>query len=366
MKKLPKVFYVLSCSFFLIACQGLSSFSRSQEDSSSLSFSSSQSQDNASSLSLSFSSNPNQKEISQDEANNIADEITNKAKVVTPKKLTTRRKKTRHYYVRENLYTSTYSVKDYDEEEIVINEFDTTDSWYHYTSHKIEHTTYFVEEPLVRHLDVERWIFYKDGTIFTVYDNNTYYEGKEDKAKIEKYYYRAEEELDVVAGYFIPGVDQYCYFNKSTNSAVEQTGLDKIDQILMTSFSRSSSFYTLDEPRQFQRNTSCSYYATDEKGSFSCKVDDATTYRLSDLRDWPSVEENLLGSISYRQDYQINIANYFDYLENSKITTIAKDKSSKDLRNEVRESEALVLQTCREAFYPDLNKYELKESGVTK
>ena len=72
------------------------------------------------------------------------------------------------------------------------------------------------------------------------------------------------------------------------------------------------------------------------------------------------MEKSELDTISYSQNYLLNIKNYFTYDENAVIKSASKSVSGKVIRDERKENRKKVMEGC-EIFYPDLSKFEERE-----
>ena len=263
-------------------------------------------------------------------------------------------------HVTENRSTATYSIKDLIKEKHVINKIDCDLKWSYKKIQEDTITTYFVEDTLISHMTTEQLIYVKDNYLYRVFTVKIYNEGMEDRGTYESFYYEAENYDDELYGSnFALNLEVYTYFNSAQ-------GFDKIDKSLLTNYSNSSSFYQADDYSVLERNTDYEYYSSGESGSFGCIAKDIGDYHFSDLEDYPTIERNSLDTISYQQDYLLNISNYFTYEENYLTKSISKKSNGHIVRNETKDGRKRVTQEC-EVFYPDLSNFEARAyDPVTK
>lgn len=261
-------------------------------------------------------------------------------------------------HVTENRSTATYSVKDIIEEKHTITQLDSDNMWFYSKSVENRTTSYFVEDTLYRHTIRENLYFVKDGCYYQVSAEQSYYEGMEDRGTFDAYYYKMPNltEEDYI-GRFTLHLESYTYFS-GTN------GLNKIDRTLYTNFTKSSSFYESGNYSSMERQPSYEFYSSGEKGNFGCVITDDYDYHLSDLNDYPSMEKNVLNTISYHQDYLLNISNYFTYEEDYMTKSVSKGNKDKVIRDETIQGRKRVTEEC-EVFYPNLSKFEEREYNPT-
>lgn len=302
---------------------------------------------------LSFTLNTNK--ISEEQAKDlVTNDLTQYPEDKTTKKRTSYTLKKSESHVTVNRSTATYSVKDLIEEKFTVNKTDEDNQWSYRRSEENTRTVYFKEDPLIRHIVTEHLYFIKDNCYYYVYANKSYYEGTEDKGTYESYYYKLDDfNIDDYAyTYYVP-IDGYVYFSKTSN-------LTKIGKAVNNNFMTSTSFYTIDDYDAVQRDTNYQCYSSGEKGDFSCLASDSANYPFSNLRDYPSMEKNELDTISYHQDYLLDISNYFNYEENALMKSVSKNTKGETIRDETKESRKKVMEGC-EIFYPDLSKFEERE-----
>ena len=159
-------------------------------------------------------------------------------------------------------------------------------------------------------------------------------------------------------GRFTIHLDGWTYFNKTS-------GFDKIDKSLYNNFSRSSLFYYSSNYHDMERHPSYEYHSS-KKGDFGCIATDDYDYNFSDLDDYPSGEKESLSTISYHQDYLVNISNYFTYKEDYLTRSISKKGNGNIIRDETKQGRKKVVEEC-EVFYPDLSQFEEREyNPITK
>lgn len=299
--------------------------------------------------------------IAREEAENlIANDISLYPKEQSLNKKTCITSKRSESHVTENRSDATYSVKDLVEEKHTISQIDSDNKWYYAKSVENRTTTYFVEEPLYRHTIRENLYFVEDGCYYQVYAEKSYYEGMEDKGTYEAYYYKMDDlaEEDYI-GRFTIHLESYTYFN-------ETAGLNKIDKSIYNNFSHSSSFYYSRNYNTMERQPTYEFHSSGEKGDFGCVATDDYDYHFSDLDDYPSMEKNSLDTISYHQDYLVNISNYFSYEEDYLTTSVSKKSNGNIVRNETTQGRKKQTEGC-EIFYPDLSHFEEREyNPVTK
>lgn len=259
-------------------------------------------------------------------------------------------------HVTENRSDATYSVKDIVKEKHAINKIDSNLKWSYRKSQEDTITTYFVEDPLVRHTTIEQLVYVKDNCLYRVFTEKSYYEGMEDRGTYEAYYYKTEDYDDELYGAnFVIPVDGYTYFSGAQ-------GFNKLDKTILNNFRYSSSFYEADNYSALERDTDYEYYSSGESGSFGCIAKDIGDYHFSDLIDYPSMERESLHTISYQQDYLLNISNYFTFEEDYLTKSVSKKSNGHIIRNEMEDGRKKVTQEC-EAFYPDLSNFEERENN---
>ena len=269
----------------------------------------------------------------------------------TSSKRTTIIGKKEETHVTVNRSTSTYSVKDLIEEKTTINKIDSDYKWSYRRSSENTRTVYFKEPDLIRHVITEQLDYIKDGNLYHVYANQSYYEGMEEKGTFEAYFTKrsdfSEEDYGTTFDIYLDG---YVYFNSTNN-------LNKLDKSIYNNFVTSSSYYTADDYKGVARDTNYDYYSSDKNGDFGCVAKDTGSYSFSDLRDYPSMEKSELNTINYQQDYLLNISSYFTYEENSLIKSVSTKRTGTVIRDETKESRKKVMVGC-EIFYPDLSKFK--------
>lgn len=257
-------------------------------------------------------------------------------------------------HVTKNRSTSNYSVKDLVTEKHSIRKVDTDQKWCYTKSLENTTTTYFEEEPLIRHVVIEKLIYEKDNVLYEVCSEKSYYEGKEKQGTFESYFIKRNEyNLEEYGNPFDIQIQGFVYFYKTTN-------LGKIDRDIFSNFNTSSMFYTIDNPSLLSRTTNKEYYSSGEKGRFGCVANDSCNYNFSDLRDYPSMEKNAFSTISYHQDYMLNITDYFTYELDSLVTSTSKSATGEVVRDEKIDSRKAITEEC-DVFYPDLSKFEERE-----
>ena len=267
----------------------------------------------------------------------------------------------RESHVTVNRSTATYSVKDLIEEKHTISQIDSDNKWYYTKSVEETTTTYFVEDTLYRHVIHERLYFVKDGYLYEVFANKNYYEGFEDRGTFEAYYYKREttSEEETITNMFALHLESYVYFS-------QPTGLNKLDKTLYTNFTQSSSFYYSGNYKSMERHPNYEFHSSGERGDFGCIVADDYDYHFSDLNDYPSDEKGVLNTISYHQDYLVNISNYFTFNEDYYTKSVSKKADGTVIRDETMKSRKKIIEEC-ETFYPDLSKFEEREyNNITK
>ena len=257
-------------------------------------------------------------------------------------------------HVTENRTTATYSVKDIYEEKFTVNKTDADNNWSYRRSEEHTRTVYFVEDTLIRHSVTERLCFVKDNYLYDVYAEESYYEGMENRGTYEAYYTKTDDfNINEYGGWFGVNIDGYAFFNSTQ-------GLSRISRNMYDNLFWSSSYYTAEEYADIEREINYEFYSSNEKGSFACVANDKGDYPFSNLRDYPSMEKSELDTISYSQNYLLNIKNYFTYDENAVIKSTSKSVSGKVIRDERKENRKKVMEGC-EIFYPDLSKFEERE-----
>ena len=291
--------------------------------------------------------------LSLSEANELVNnDLTNNYNQVSRTKFSSIERTKKECYVTENHSTATYSIKERFEEKCTVSKFDSENKWKYSRTSEDSKNVYFVEDDLVRHVVNEQLYFYKDNYLYYVYAESSYYEGKEDKGIYKSYYQKigglSEEEMD---SYFYIRPMAYSYFGNS--------GLSKIENKLGSNLINSTSYYTIEDYDILNHQTNYSF-ASKGSGCFDCYTSDACSYYFDNLRDYPSIEETLLSSISYEQKYLLNISNYSSFTENFITTSVSKSKDGKILRNEIRQGNKIQDEEC-EIFYPDLYKFAEKE-----
>ena len=256
-------------------------------------------------------------------------------------------------HAKENHSSGDYSVKDLIEEKYTITQIDSDNKWSYYKTIETRKTVYFEEDPLIRHNIRENLYFVKDDCYYQVSSEQSYYEGLEDKGTYESYYYKMIDlkEEDYI-GRFTIYLDSWTYFNKNSK-------LDKINKSIYNNFTHSSSFYYSNNYPDMARNPSYEYHSSKE-GNFGCAANDDYDYHFIDLDDYPSGEKESLDTISYHQDYLVNITNYFAYDEDYLTTSISKKANGNVIREENKQGRKKVIEEC-EIFYPDLSKFEQRE-----
>ena len=254
-------------------------------------------------------------------------------------------------HVTENRSTATYSVKDLIEEKHSITQLDSDNKWYY--SKSIENTTtvYFVEDTLYRHTIREQLYFVQNGYFYQVHSNKSYYEGMEDRGSYETFYYKTPDSLEEgYNGAFTLHLESYVYFNG-------QSKLNKLDKTILDNFRSSSSFYYSPNYSSMERHPNYKFHSSGEKGDFGCVIEDDYDYRFEDLNDYPSMEANELRTISYHQDYLLNISGYFTYDEDYLTKSVSKSGNGKVIRDETHQGRKKMFEGC-EVFYPDLSTFE--------
>lgn len=371
-----KLSVLLLVAFATIACnQGFSSAS-SQSSSSSISSASSSS--DAISSSQSQSSNSNEKTyhpineswvnedvfsknvnyeltgmLSLSEAKDVVNnDFANNYSQVSRTKFTTIERTKIESHILENRSTSTYSIKDLFEEKCGVRMVDSENRWMYQRTSEDSKNVYFVEEDLLRHIVTEYLYFYKDNYLYYVYANSSYYEGQEDRGTYESYY-------QIIPDLSEEEIDSYFYLHPLSWSYFGSSGLSKIENKLGDNFIRSTFYYTIEDYDIVDHQTNYSF-ASKDNGYFDCSVNDTCSYYFDNLRDYPSTEKTILSSISYEQNYLLNISNYSSFAENFVTTSVSKSANDKTLRNEMRQGNRILDEEC-EIFYPDLSKFAKKE-----
>ncbi len=256
-------------------------------------------------------------------------------------------------HVKENYRKSNYSVKDYFEEKHFIQQLDADNKWAYRKNVGTAKTEYFDEDDLIRH-SIYEWLFYiKDGFYYEVHSEQSYYEGREDKGTYESYYCKVENSQgEDFSEKFALHLNGWTYF-------YGYFGFDEIDRSVFQNFRFSSSFYSSDHDDEMERHTSYEYHSP-KSGSFGCVVEDDFEYDASDITDYPTGEKGILHSISYHQDYLLNISDYFTYDEDYITRSVSKKANGDVIRDETKEQRTKVTEEC-EVFYPDLSQFEERE-----
>ena len=291
--------------------------------------------------------------LSLAEANDfVNNDFANNYNQVSRTKFTTIERTKKESHIFENRSTSTYSIKDRIEEKCGVRMVDSENKWRYQRTSEDSKNVYFVEEDLVRHIVTESLYFYRDNYLYYVYANSSYYEGQEDRGTYESYY-------QIIPDLSEEEIDSYFYLHPLSWSYFGSNGLFNIENKLGDNFIRSTSYYTIEDYDIVNHQTNYSFASKDD-GYFDCSVNDTCSYYFDNLRDYPSVEEAVLSSISYEQKYLLNIANYSSYEENFITTSISKSKTNQTLRNEIRQGNKILKEEC-DIFYPDLSKFAEKE-----
>ena len=256
-------------------------------------------------------------------------------------------------HVKNNYSKSNYSVKDIFEEKHFIEQLDADNKWAYRKNVETAKTEYFDEDDLIRHIIHESLIYIKDGFYYEVHSEQSYYEGREDKGTYESYYCKVEnsqgEDFSEKFALYLNG---WTYFHG-------YTGFDEIDRSVFENFRFSSSWYSSAQDDEMERNTSYEYHSP-KSGSFGCVVKDDFEYSASDITDYPTGEKGILHSISYHQDYLLNISDYFTYDEDYITRSVSKKANGDVIRDETKEQRTKVTEEC-EVFYPDLSQFEERE-----
>lgn len=256
-------------------------------------------------------------------------------------------------HVKENYSKSNYSVKDLFEEKHFIQQLDADNKWAYRKNVETAKTEYFDEDDLIRHSIYESLIYIKDGFYYEVHSEQSYYEGREDKGTYESYYCKVENSQGVdFSENFALYPNAWTYFHG-------YTGFDEIDRSVFQNFRFSSSWYSSDHDDEMERHTSCEYHSP-KSGSFGCVVKDDFEYNASDITDCPTGEKGSLRSISYHQDYLLNISDYFTYDEDFVTRSVSKKANGDVIRDETKEQRKKITEEC-EVFYPDLSQFEERE-----
>ena len=291
--------------------------------------------------------------LSLTEANDfVNNDFANNYNQVSRTKFTTIERTKKESHIIENRSTSTYSIKDRIEEKCGVRMVDSENKWRYQRTSEDSKNVYFVEEDLVRHIVTESLYFYRDNYLYYVYANSSYYEGQEDRGTYESYY-------QIIPDLSEEEIDSYFYLHPLSWSYFGSSGLSKIENKLGDNFIRSTSYYTIEDYDIVDHQTNYSFASKDD-GYFDCSVNDTCSYYFDNLRDYPSVEKTILSSISYEQNYLLNIVNYSSYEENFITTSISKSKTNQTLRNEIRQGNKILKEECG-VFYPDLTKFAEKE-----
>ena len=291
--------------------------------------------------------------LSLTEANDfVNNDFANNYNQVSRTKFTTIERTKKESHIIENRSTSTYSIKDRIEEKCGVRMVDSENKWRYQRTSEDSKNVYFVEEDLVRHIVTESLYFYRDNYLYYVYANSSYYEGQEDRGTYESYY-------QIIPDLSEEEIDSYFYLHPLSWSYFGSSGLSKIENKLGDNFIRSTSYYTIEDYDIVDHQTNYSFASKDD-GYFDCSVNDTCSYYFDNLRDYPSVEKAILSSISYEQNYLLNIVNYSSYEENFITTSISKSKANQTLRNEIRQGNKILKEEC-DIFYPDLTKFAEKE-----
>ena len=376
MNKKVKLSVLLLVAFSAIACnQGLSSASNQPSASSQFSDHSSSedissSQDQSSGPDIKTYRSINESWVDEDvfsksvdytlestlslaEANDFANnDFANNYNQVSRTKFTTIERTRKESHIFENRSTSTYSIKDRIEEKCGVRMVDSENKWRYQRTSEDSKNVYFVEEDLVRHIVTESLYFYRDNYLYYVYANSSYYEGQEDRGTYESYY-------QIIPDLSEEEIDSYFYLHPLSWSYFGSSGLFNIENKLGDNFIRSTSYYTIEDYDISDHQTDYSF-ASNGSGYFDCSVNDTCSYYFDNLRDYPSVEEAILSSISYEQKYLLNIANYSSYEENFITASTSKSKTNQTLRNEIRQGNKTLKEEC-DIFYPDLSQFAEKE-----
>ena len=291
--------------------------------------------------------------LSLTEANDfVNNDFANNYNQFSRTKFTTIERTKKESHIIENRSTSTYSIKDRIEEKCGVRMVDSENKWRYQRTSEDSKNVYFVEEDLVRHIVTESLYFYRDNYLYYVYANSSYYEGQEDRGTYESYY-------QIIPDLSEEEIDSYFYIHPLSWSYFGSSGLSKIENKLGDNFIRSTSYYTIEDYDIVDHQTNYSFASKDD-GYFDCSVNDTCSYYFDNLRDYPSVEKTILSSISYEQNYLLNIVNYSSYEENFITTSISKSKTNQTLRNEIRQGNKILKEECG-VFYPDLTKFAEKE-----
>ena len=207
----------------------------------------------------------------------------------------------REGHVKKNYSNSNYSVKDIFEEKHFIEQLDADNKWAYRKNVQTAKTEYFDEDDLIRHIIHEFLFYIKDGFYYEVHSEQSYYEGREDKGTYESYYCKVENSQgEDFSKEFALHLNGWTYFHG-------YSGFDEIDRSVFQNFRFSSSWYSSDHDDEMERNTSYEYHSP-KSGSFGCVVKDDFEYNASDITDYPTGEKGFLHSISYHQDYLLNIS----------------------------------------------------------
>ena len=302
---------------------------------------------------INFSSNMNK--INETDAQNLinndfsvypSDKSINQMTSITYKK--------EHARIMTNRSTSTYSLKEQFEEKYIIRMVDHDKKWAYKMIREDTTNQYFVEEQLIRHTISETLNFVKDNDFYTVYSEQSYYEGEESKGTFESYFVKREnlEEEQYFSTFTIRNSD-CTYFNETGN-------FNKLSNSIYENFAGSSSWYEASDYKNITQDTKGEYYFSSTPGNFRYIANDLAEYYFADLKDYPSDERSALSKICYDQNYSLTIVDYFNFVENYETNSVSMDSKNNVIRAENKIGKKTVLNQCK-AFYPDLDKYEERE-----
>ena len=259
-------------------------------------------------------------------------------------------------HVTVNRSTATYSVKDLIEEKHTISQLDSDNLWYYSKTIEDQTTTYFVEDTLYRHTIRENLYFVKDGCFYQIHAEQSFYEGMEERGTYEAYYYKTP---DASPNDYIGRLSLYpessVYFGGDSD-------ITQLDRSVLTNFAQSSKFYYSPEYGSMERHPTYEFHSSGERGDFGCVIEDDYDYNFSDLNDYPSMEKGELSTISYHQDYLLNISHYFTFDEDYLTKSISKKADGTVIRDETTQYRKKIIEECN-VFYPDLSKFEEKEDN---
>ena len=285
-------------------------------------------------------------EITPEKAKNIYNDFKNVDDEMSPSKITHTYGLATSSFVEKDLgYDSSY-IKQTTRNKSETMEVDRENLFYHYKYSSVDVFTKFDNSEKRVTIDEERWCYYDNGYLINVH---SYKSVNVDWPEDQAIYYKekiSKEDAEKSARFSTYSFEWHLW---------EQYNFEAFKDFIDARFYNPGGSYTFKEDVALN-NPQFTYKSNGIKGNLAVVCLDESTVSRAGIETFPSKEADVVNNVNYCQKYNMEIYDYFTYLEEYNIITTAKTADGETLRTSTESMTDMAVEEC-ERTYPTLSNY---------